>query len=457
MKSNHMKPKNTFLISLFLLTGLSMEGQLKNYDIFSYQAPKGFSLQKLDAALFYSKKDSKSYCQLFLYPATASVGTPDADFDTNWNSFARNSGQGVNDPETKETDTANGWHIIMGAAKGRFGNKSYVLTLTTLSNGEISFYTASVFSDQKYLPAVQDFTGSIQPDLQLYTSKKTTTEQSSTTQNQSASHTSGKSITKSTTRFDDGWMATVNDNYVKLVKENTEVRLMYINNALDQARPNTADAADYYWNEYVSPYFQIAQVEKWSGVEYPVIYFMQGSGINLSTGKPCHVALKIVYSGGARPILVIASDQPQFRKQYPHPNDLDRMLNYNKFALSAADLTGKWTGGSGAGVEYYNAYNGTYAGMSAISTSDDFHFNADGTYTSAYRSASSSQGSTRFGAIDYKGKYQVTDWAIRAENRYKGKTTQFNAQFIAVKNGYLLYLSDSENPAMNYTLIKIAL
>lgn len=440
---------------LLLVAGIPMEGQLKNYDIFSYETPKGFSLQKLDAALFYSKKDSKSYCQLFLYPATTSLGTPEADFNANWNSFARNSGQGIHDPETKETDTANGWHSIMGAARGRYGNKSFVLTLTTLSNGEISFYTASVFSDQKYLPAVQEFTGSIQPDLQLYAGKQKSTAPAVTMQNQSTSQSGQTGITKFNTRFDDGWFATATNDYVKVVKDNTEVRLMYINDALDQARPNTVDAADYYWNHYVSPNFQMAQAEKWSGVEYPVIYFKQGAGTDPATGKPCYVALKIVYSGGARPILVIAPDQQQFRQQYPHPNDLDRMLNYNKFALSVADITGKWTGGSGAGVEYYNAYNGTYAGMSAISTSDDFEFKTDGMYTSAYRSASSNMGTTRFGAIDYKGKYHITDWTLRAENRYKGKTTLFNAQLIAVKNGFLLYLSDNDAPSMNYTLIKI--
>ena len=440
---------------LLLVAGIPMEGQLKNYDIFSYETPKGFSLQKLDAALFYSKKDSKSYCQLFLYPATTSLGTPEADFNANWNSFARNSGQGIHDPETKETDTANGWHSIMGAARGRYGNKSFVLTLTTLSNGEISFYTASVFSDQKYLPAVQEFTGSIHPDLQLYAGKQKSTAPAVIIQNQSTSQSGQTGITKFNTRFDDGWFATATNDYVKVVKDNTEVRLMYINDALDQARPNTVDAADYYWNHYVSPNFQMAQAEKWSGVEYPVIYFKQGAGTDPATGKPCYVALKIVYSGGARPILVIAPDQQQFRQQYPHPNDLDRMLNYNKFALSVADITGKWTGGSGAGVEYYNAYNGTYAGMSAISTSDDFEFKTDGMYTSAYRSASSNMGTTRFGAIDYKGKYHITDWTLRAENRYKGKTTLFNAQLIAVKNGFLLYLSDNDAPSMNYTLIKI--
>ena len=101
MKINSMKLIPAFRFPLLLLSGIKLTGQVKTYDIFSYQTPKGFSLQKLDAALFYSKKDSKSYCQLFLYPASASLGSPETDFDENWNSFARKSEQGVNDHDTK--------------------------------------------------------------------------------------------------------------------------------------------------------------------------------------------------------------------------------------------------------------------------------------------------------------------------------------------------------------------
>jgi hypothetical protein len=455
MKRNTMKLIPAFIFPLLLLSGIKLTGQVKTYDIFSYQVPKGFSLQKLDAALFYSKKDSKSYCQLFLYPAVTSQGSPEADFDANWNSFARNSQQGVNEPDTKETDTANGWHIIMGAARGRYANKPYVISLTTLSNGSIRFYTAAVFTDQKYMKQIQDFTGSILPDLGLFARNKSTPLDPGTIVNQATNSSGNTGITKSSTKFDDGWVASPTNDCVKLTKPNIEIRLHYINDKLDNARPNTVDATDYYWNQYVSPYFNITQKEKWSGVEYPVIYFMQGSGTDRSTGKPCHVALKIVYSNGARPIVVISPDQRQYLQQYPHPNDVDRMLNYNKFALSPADITGKWTGGSGAGLQYYNAYTGEYAGMSAISTSDDFQFNTDGTYTSAYRAANSNSGNTRFSAIDYKGKFTCTDWTISAGNRYQGKTTLFRAQLIAVRNGYLLYMEDSENPSMNYTLIKV--
>jgi hypothetical protein len=117
-------------------------------------------------------------------------------------------------------------------------------------------------------------------------------------------------------------------------------------------------------------------------------------------------------------------------------------------------MIGTWKGSGGGGVEYYNAYSGTYAGMSAVSSTDEFIFNTDGTYKSTYRTASMNSGSAKFGGQDFKGTFSVTDWSITATNRYEGKTTPFNAQLIAVKGGYLLYMLDPGNSSMNYTLFK---
>ena len=130
------------------------------------------------------------------------------------------------------------------------------------------------------------------------------------------------------------------------------------------------------------------------------------------------------------------------------------MLNANRFAVTAKDITGIWKGSGGGGVEYYTAYSGTYAGMSAVSSTDEFVFHSNGTYSSTYRSASMNNGGAQFGGQDFKGNFNVTDWNMTATNRYKGKTTKFNAHLIAVKNGFLLYLSDPDNSSINYTLYK---
>jgi hypothetical protein len=272
--------------------------------------------------------------------------------------------------------------------------------------------------------------------------------------NLNAATAQSSKITKSTTNFNDGWVANALPDYVKLTKAGTELRLHFIDNELDDARPNTIDAPEYYWSRYVAPYFNVSAPEKWSGVQYPVIYHMQGNAVEKATGNACFVAIKIVYSGGARPIVVIAPNQSSYQQQFPHPNDIDPMLNANRFAITANDIVGTWNGSGGGGVEYYNAYSGTYAGMSAVSSTDEFTFNPNGSYSSTYRSASMKNGGTQFGGQDFKGNFSVTDWSITSTNRFGGKTTTYNAQLIAVRNGYLLYMADADNPSMNYTLFK---
>ena len=446
--------KNILLLSfLFGLSASNRAQQVNNFDIFTYFTPKGFTLKDNKAKLFYEISEGKNYCQLFLYPAVPGKNDIETDFKNHWDFFARNASQGINNPETIERDSANGWQVILAGAKGSYNKKAFTITLTTLTKGDITFYAAAVFSSQKYLQAVQDFIGSIEPDPEKFSSNKLNTQPDNHVENTIVT-TGTNHITKSTTHFDDGGIAVVMSEYVKVTKDGIELRLHYTDKGLDDARPTTIDAPEYYWSKYVEPYFSVSNVQKWSGVQYPVIYHMQANAVEKRTGKVCYVAIKIVYHGGARPIVVIAPNQTSYEKQFPHPNDIDPMLNANRFALTVNDIIGTWKGSGGGGVEYYNAYNGTYAGMSAVSSSDEFMFNSNGTYSSTYRSASMNNSGAQFGGQDFKGNFSVTDWSITATNRYGGKTITYNAQLIAVKNGYLLYMSDSENPSMNYTLFK---
>lgn len=442
--------KYVMILSLLIIS-INIDAQ-STFDIFSYKAPTGFTLKEKNGYLFYEKSEGKNYCQLLLYPAVAGQADVEKDFAKNWNFFARNPDQKVGDPETKELDSLSGWQMIMGAARGTFNKQMFAVTLSTFTKDSITYYIAAVFTDQKYIQTAQEFIASIVPDEKKFIGH--TVQQPIQTNTQASNTNNSTGISKFITHFNDGWNATPTEDFVKITKAETELRLHYINPALDDARPNTIDAPEYYWSKYVEPYFEISSSQKWSGIEYPVIYFMEGNAIDRQTGKPCFVAIKIVYSGGARPIVVISPNENSYRQLFAHPNSIDVMLNYNKFAVTANDIAGIWKGGGGGGLEYYHVYTGNYAGMSTISTSDEFVFNTDGTYSSSFRSASTNFGSTQFGAVDYKGKFTVTDWTITATNRHNNKNTVFNAQLSAVKGGYLLFMSDSEYEGMKYTLFK---
>lgn len=437
------------ILPLVFLSFIVKAQSKKTFDIFSYTAPYGFTLKEDAGKIFFEKIEGSSYCQLYLWPAIATRGNADKNFEKDWNDFATRP-YNVAAPETKEIKSFAGWELVMGAARGTYNNIQFVISIATYTKSEITYTIVTVLNDKKYSEAAQSFIASVIPNEKKFVRSNNPDPENNIT----AINTGTISIGKPITNFDDGWTAKALANYVEVTKGSTEIRLYYIDKALDDAKSNMIGVPEYYWSKYVEPYFTVSKPEKWGGVEYPIIYFMQGNAINKQTGKPCFVAIKIVQSGGARPIVIITPDAGTYRQQFAHPDDLNRMLNYNKFAVTAKDIIGTWNGGGGGGADYYNAYDGSYVTTHAISTSDEFIFSSNGTYSSRYRSANSSGGYTQFGGQDFSGKYFVADWKVTATNRLGGKTTAFNAQLIAVKGGCLLCMADPDEKLIEYTLYK---
>jgi hypothetical protein len=442
-----MNTAKTCFLAL-LLTGVSFVAtaqQNKTYDIFSYKTPAGFVQKDSKNRLFFEKVEGSTYCQLYLWPAITGQSDVEKDFQANWETFAHKASQ-IPQPETKEKSSAEGWDVIFGAARGQYNNSPYVMSISTFTQKDMSYAIVAVLNDQKYLPQVQDFIGTVKPDTKKFVRNQVSPP--------TPANTGNAGITKTTTNFNDGWIATPTADYVRVSKASTEIRLHFINAQFDDQRPNTTNPEAYYWAKWVSPEFTVANPQKWSGVEYPVIYFMQGEAIEKKTGKKCFVAMKVIYEGGAQVVMAITPTQTVYQQQFAHPNDLNRMTGYNKFAITAADVVGKWSKAGGGGVEYYNAYTGNYAGMSALSTTDEFTFQANGNYESIHNSAATNNGGTKFAALTYKGKFTASDWELMAGNRVSGKTKKFLAQFIAVKGGFLLQLTDSDYTPLVYTLFK---
>jgi hypothetical protein len=271
---------------------------------------------------------------------------------------------------------------------------------------------------------------------------QTQTVENTEVRNASASH----SFVKRTTNFDDGWVASPTEDYVSLQKGQTEVRLFYVRNEWDKY-PNTVQHEDQYWNKAVTPYFNVSNARRWSGgVTYPPIYFAQADAVDKQTGKRYFVAMKIVFNGGGRVIVAITPNQKTFEQQFPHPNDMDKMLGYNKFGVSAGDLVGTWLSGTGGGgLDFYNPA-GNYIGSNSLSQDNEFIFRSGGTYQHTYRSANLNPGSNQFAKLQYNGKFSVVnDWEIAATNHYQGTTARFYSQIEAVRGGYILVLTDKRN------------
>jgi hypothetical protein len=261
---------------------------------------------------------------------------------------------------------------------------------------------------------------------------------------------------KQTTNFDDGWASTPTEDYVSVRKNGVEVRLIYDNKQIDDARPTNMPYADYYWSKTVTPYFNVSNVENWScGACYEMEYSVQADAVDRQTGKRSFVYLFFSGQGGNRGVsVVVTPNRSEFQKEFPNPRIINaKMRYYNKFGVSTQDLVGTWTTPTGGGGYNFYSAAGSWVGMSALSHGSDFSFDSSGNYRHVYTSANLNMGSSQFARIDYKGKFSVTDWEVTATNHYNGATAKFAAQIIAVRGGYLLVLTDKRSD-IKYAIFK---
>lgn len=441
-----------------------------SYEFVDFVAPRGWKVERAAEWVVFKKDDGIRYANVFLVKPRPSIGSHRADVDRDWTLHGVK--QGVAAPAQTTSGVKSSWDVTVaaGATKGR---NAFQIAVSTFTGRGVSWALVSYHNDTSLLADM----GSLSQSLAIHDGRLAAWREknlgsgaivaadsrSPTTASSppataapvvAASPRGPMTMTKAITNFDDGWQATPHGDFVQVARPGLTVRLYHPNDAMEEARPRQVDPPEWYWSRVVDPGFQTSAPQKWVGVQYPPIYFMEGVGTDRQSGRAVYVAMKVVYEGGARVILALANDRATLQQYFPHPNDLNRMLGYNKFAVTAGDILGTWSKGGGGGVEYYNVYTGTYAGMAAISSTDEFVFRPDGTYQSTHRSASTTTGSTQFAGLDYRGQYTVTDWSVTATNRVSGKPKLFHAQLEAVKGGYLLWLTDSDYAPLRYGLFR---
>jgi hypothetical protein len=254
------------------------------------------------------------------------------------------------------------------------------------------------------------------------------------------------------TTFNDGWVSREEPNWVRGTRGGVEVLVHF---AQYDLRPfmNLDEATAHVWASLVAPRFRdIANLRvrrSWWADGGPMEgkYFASADATEQASGKRVHVALFRDGSFG-RWIEVRTADRATFERELTVVYDQDgsnwtalaNLANLNRFAVAASDLTGVWKGASGAGVEYVNVYTGASVGMATSSSTSEFTFRADGSYTSVWKGVDGMVGAQRYGGETYNGRFTVSDWELTVTNRFKGATDVFSIAFEAVQGGRLLHM-----------------
>jgi hypothetical protein len=256
----------------------------------------------------------------------------------------------------------------------------------------------------------------------------------------------------STTNFDDGWTSTVQEDWVEVVKKNVKVLIHYPNEAADRYNSDLLDGLKNAWNVLVAPKYSSASNFEFKPIQsWQSIGFAEADVVEKSTGKNLHVVLfKMNYSNGSGKYLeFITPDKKSFEQEfglYHTTTDgwekMERMANYNKFAVALSDLNGKWTNNFTGMTQYVNAYTGADAGASSHASSELFQFSGD-TYHWELAVASGMVGNIKFQNAKSDGKLTVPNsWQIHFSD-LEGKPKTYNAFFSCVKGARILWLEDS--------------
>ncbi len=262
------------------------------------------------------------------------------------------------------------------------------------------------------------------------------------------------------TNWDDGWVSTIQSDKVVVTKGSIRVYIYFPIQHNDETR---RQGRDYYWDNYIAKQFGILSKQyqdKGEVIGALKPPYIEGLAIDPATGKNCFLGFYVTSASGIMyPTLVVAPDAKTLCANFPNANDdykseIPAMRGYNKFAIAQSDLTGTWKGGDFGAMNYYNAYSGNYQGMGAVATSDEFTFNADGTYSSKHSGAMGMVGNMQTYSQNYKGKATVSNWEIVLPNRFEGKTSTYYAYFEVIPGGRVLHLQDKQYKGMTYALVR---
>lgn len=447
----------TMLFLVLTIISTAIFAQKQTFDIITYTPPKGWKKEAITDknVQAYSKidKTNKTWCRINIIKSTASKGSIEDDFKSEWELFAvkQYKATDLNENEALEAD---GWKLKAGGGKFTFNNADAMVLMTTMSGYNVCVSFLITTNTQEYLATIQSFLESI--DLKKPPVNGTNQPSGSET----VSTVNAGNFEYSTTNFDDGWVSTVHDDYVLTQKGNIKVYLSYPQkyNASDFSGTGK-QARHFYWNDYVSKYFTTGEMRYNPGgalSDYSDDY-IEGWATDKQTNEKRYIAMILIYSPNiVNVIIASAPDNQHLHQQFPKAdsksdNDLKPMYSYNKFAVGKNDLVGTWVNGGGNMLTWYSTTTGNNVGSTAVAQSDVFRFNTGSSYSSIHNGASGWVGAMNTYQQEYKGNYTITPWSLTVTNRWQGKTDNYDAWFEVVKGGRILHLGST---GLTYTLVK---
>ncbi len=368
--------------------------------------------------------------------------------------------------QTKLAARNAGWNLTPLAGQTKYWllkkNSTTLLMYLESNKRDTPLYLSAVKSvdtppETAIPPATTDNTSEIQNNKQTNSVPEITAQQETEQKvvtNPASPSTSGFTFT--TINFDDGWVSTVQEDWVEVTKSNVKVLIHYPNPTTNEYIPDADEAKRVAWNTLIAPRYSNLQnyfIAK-NGLSYIQGSFMSGTLTDKQTGQTVYVALfkrdrspwmefiapNITAFGQGTGFNVAVLNGEVSNSEW---DPLQKFEGYNRFAVAPSDLPGIWTNNFSGFTQYVNAYTGANAGMNTHSSTQTFEFLANGTYNWSIGVASGFVGSIKFSSAKSSGKFtNPNNWQIHFSD-LEGKPKLYNAYFSCIKGARILWLQDT--------------
>ena len=320
-----------------------------------------------------------------------------------------------------------------------------VLQATTPTERDGPFSTAAAFNNAWLYGPISKNNAAIE----LPGGKESTNTQIPKTTSQP---NTGSGFAFTTTNFDDGWVATVQADWVQVEKGTTRILIHYPNKIADDYNPVLLDGLKNAWNALVAPKYSSANnmefkpISSWESIE-----FAEADAVEKTTGKTVHVVLfkKNSTSGRGKYLEFITPNKKSFEQEFGvyHQStsgweNMENMGGYNKFAIAASDLRGKWSNKFTGTTQYVNAVTGLDAGMTSHASVENFLLGPGNDYKWDISVASGVVGNLKFQNAKSSGKFSMSgNWQVKFSD-IEGKPRTYSAYFSCIKGLRILWLDD---------------
>lgn len=446
--------KNVVLLLCLLAMTPSLAQQKETFDLATYNLPSGWKQVKKTAdVVSYAITDNAkgTYCQIGIFASTISKGNISADFESEWQELVVKNYNPAQRPDLVPKKIDDGWEVQAGVAPFAFNGGQSMVMLATMSGYQRCMSMVTVTNSEAYESDVAYLMESVV--LQKPALTKTETVSKPVTYNSNAASSLKTNFAFNTTNFDNGWTSTVQQDWVQVEKGNVKVLIHYPNKQADAYNSSVVEGLKNAWDVLVAPRYSSGSNFDFRAVTgWEVSEFGEADLVENGTGKAVHVVLyKKSYSNGSGKYMeIITPDKRSFELEFGAFNQsasswekLENMVMYNKFAVAATDLTGKWTNDFSGALQYVNAYTGYDAGMSTHASKENFEFLPGSTYTWDLGVASGMVGNIKFQSVKSNGKFSLSNsWQVTFSD-IEGKPRTYAAHFTCVKGARILWLGDT--------------